>query len=259
MSSHHGQFVWHELLTTDADAAIDFYTKVVGWTAEHMDGPHGRYTIMKVGDRGVGGIMQLRPEMIEGGARTAWFGYIAANDVDEDTRRAEAAGGKTHMGPMDIPGVGRFSMVTDPHGAMIVLFKPLPMDAPPMPSMDTPGAVCWNELHADDWEEAWDFYSGLFGWTKGDAIPMGQLGTYQLFHTGGEGPAGGMYTREPGYPHAFWLYYFTVDDIDRGLERVKQHGGEAAGEIMEVPGGAFVVECRDPQGGHFAISGYRKG
>jgi len=257
MSSTQGQFVWHELLTTDADAAIDFYSKVVGWTHEHMEGSYGRYTIMKVGDRGVGGIMQLRPEMIEGGARPAWFGYIEAADVDEDTRRAEARGGKNHMGPMDIEGVGRFSMVTDPQGAMIVLFKPLPMEAPPMPSMETPGAISWNELHADDWEAAFDFYSDMFGWTKGEAIPMGPLGTYQLFHTGGEGPAGGMYNCEQRAPHAFWLYYFTVDHIDRGVERVKAHGGQALSDPMEVPGGAFVVECRDPQGGAFAISGFR--
>lgn len=255
--SDHGRFVWHELLTTDAEAAIAFYSAVIGWNHEHMDGPHGRYTILKVGDRGVGGLMQLRPEMIEGGARPAWFGYIGVDDVDVATREVEAAGGKVQMGPMDIPDIGRFSMVTDPQGAMVVLFRPLPMEAPPMPSMDTPGAFCWNELHADDWEKAFDFYARQFGWTRGDAFPIGPQGTYQLFNAGEE-MLGGMYNREPGAPHAFWLYYITVDHIDRGVERVRRHGGEVLGEPMPVPGDAFVVECRDPQGGHFAISGYRK-
>ena len=259
--SDHGRFVWHELLTNDADAAIAFYSAVVGWTPEDMDGPHGRYTVMKVGDRGVGGIMQVSPETVDGGARPAWFGYIAVDDVDAWSRKAEAAGGKVHMGPMDIPGIGRFSMVTDPQGAMVVLFKPLPMQAPPPVPMDTPGAVCWNELHADDWEKAFGFYADLFGWTRAEAFPMGPQGTYQLFaaaaEAGGE-TLGGMYNREAGAPHAFWLFYITVEHIDRGLERVKRHGGEVLGEPMEVPGGAYVVECRDPQGAHFAISGYRK-
>jgi predicted enzyme related to lactoylglutathione lyase len=27
-----GRFVWYELLTSDPDAAIPFYTKLIGWT-----------------------------------------------------------------------------------------------------------------------------------------------------------------------------------------------------------------------------------
>ena len=33
MANDHGDFIWYELLTSDADAAADFYGKVVGWTA----------------------------------------------------------------------------------------------------------------------------------------------------------------------------------------------------------------------------------
>ena len=29
-----GRFVWHELMTTDPQAAIGFYTKVIGWGTE---------------------------------------------------------------------------------------------------------------------------------------------------------------------------------------------------------------------------------
>ena len=33
------------------------------------------------------------------------------------------------------------------------------------------------------------FYSGLFGWTKGEAMNMGAMGTYQIFSTKGSSPA----------------------------------------------------------------------
>ncbi len=28
-----GRFVWYELLTSDPDAAIDFYTRLIGWSS----------------------------------------------------------------------------------------------------------------------------------------------------------------------------------------------------------------------------------
>ncbi|MFM2411431.1 MAG: hypothetical protein RL481_2259, partial [Pseudomonadota bacterium] len=33
MTNQHGDFIWYELLTKDADAAGDFYGKVIGWTS----------------------------------------------------------------------------------------------------------------------------------------------------------------------------------------------------------------------------------
>ena len=36
-----GNFVWHELRTTDAKGAEDFYTHVVGWKAKSSGDPGG--------------------------------------------------------------------------------------------------------------------------------------------------------------------------------------------------------------------------
>ena len=33
MANQHGDFIWYELLTSDADAAARFYGAVVGWQA----------------------------------------------------------------------------------------------------------------------------------------------------------------------------------------------------------------------------------
>ena len=56
----HGAFSWCELMTTDANAAKDFYTKLFGWTTEEMSVTPGMtYTVVKVGGKGIGGIMSM--------------------------------------------------------------------------------------------------------------------------------------------------------------------------------------------------------
>jgi hypothetical protein len=69
--------------------------------------------------------------------------------------------------------------------------------APAVPG--TPGHVGWHELHAGDGPSAFAFYSGLFGWTKAEAMDMGPMGVYQIFATGGA-PCGGMMTKMPQTP-----------------------------------------------------------
>ena len=39
--------------------------------------------------------------------------------------KAEANGAKLIVPPMDIPNVGRFSVISDPQGAVFALYKPL--------------------------------------------------------------------------------------------------------------------------------------
>jgi hypothetical protein len=62
----HGAFSWNELMTTDAEAAKQFYTKLLGWTTEDMqiEGQLGgmTYTVVKSGGEEVGGIMPLPPQ-----------------------------------------------------------------------------------------------------------------------------------------------------------------------------------------------------
>jgi len=38
-----GRILWYELLTTDVDAAEQFYTAVVGWTTAPFEGSPQRY------------------------------------------------------------------------------------------------------------------------------------------------------------------------------------------------------------------------
>lgn len=118
-----GSWFWNELHSSDAKAAVDFYTKVFGFTHDAMDmGPGGTYHILKdAGGAMRGGIMQQ-----DAGMKTPsnWLPYIHVADCDAATKKAMQLGAQaTVAGPMDIPDIGRFSIVLDPLGAPIGLIK----------------------------------------------------------------------------------------------------------------------------------------
>ncbi|HEY4250657.1 MAG TPA: VOC family protein [Roseomonas sp.] len=257
MNDTHGRFCWYELLTTDPDAAQAFYTQVVGWNARDSGMPGMNYTIFGVGEAGIGGMMKLTEECAVVGARTGWVGYVAVEDVDAHAQKVADAGGAIRMPPQDIPGIGRFAVVADPQGAVLTLFKPAPgSPEPQIPPMGTPGPARWRELYADDWQAAFGFYAPLFNWTKGDALDMGAMGTYQIYGRGEE-MFGGMMNRPPNVPAAFWLYYFETGNIDEAKARIEAGGGQVVHGPSEVPGNAWIVQAIDPQGGMFGLVGTR--
>lgn len=254
MSNSRGYFVWYDLMTTDTKAAEAFYRGVVGWRAQDAGLADRSYTVLSAGETGVGGLMALPPEARAAGARPSWTGYIAVDDVDAFAARVKQAGGAVHHAPDDIPGVGRFAVLADPQGAAFMLFKGASDAQPQPPAPGTPGHIGWRELHAGDRESAFTFYANLFGWTKGEAMDMGPMGIYQLFATGGD-PVGGVMTKTDAVPAPFWLFYFNIDDIDAAAARVKDKGGQVLNGPHQVPGDAWIVQCRDPQGAMFALVG----
>lgn len=241
-------FVWYDLATTDPDAAARFYATAVGWRAEPI--PEMHYTILHAGETRAAGLMQLPPHLREAGVPPHWTGYVGVDDVDAMAGRVEAAGGSLKRSPEDIPGVGRFAVVADPGGAVFVLFTPTGAGGP-APAPMTPGHVGWHELHAGDQEAAFAFYAGLFGWTRSRAVDMGPMGTYQIFAYDGL-DRGGMMTAMSG-GHPAWQFYFAVPGIDAAQSRVQEAGGTVLHGPQEVPGGAWILVCRDPQGAQFAL------
>ena len=246
------RFVWHELMTGDVASAAAFYSGVVGWQAQASGLPGVDYTLMKVGDAGVAGMMATPAELAAIGRPASWSGYIAVDDVDVMAARLLQAGGKVLRPADDIPGVGRFAVVADPQGASFMLFKPTPTEPPVMLAPDAVGTVCWHELRAMDGASVFDFYATLFGWTQGESLGMGAQGTYQLFEIDGA-PGGAMMTKMPDAPMAAWRFYFRVDAIDAAAQRVARLGGSVTMGPEPIPGGGWELHGRDPQGAVFAL------
>lgn len=247
-----GNFVWYELLSSDPEGAIRFYTAITGWQTQDWQGEGDvAYTMFTRGDVPVAGVMQLPEEAREQGVPPHWLGYVTTPDVDASAARAAELGGAVLVEPQDIPEVGRFSVLADPQGAVFAAYTPAgqPPGAGSEPEV---GDVSWHELAARDHEEAFAFYAELFGWDATDAMELGEMGTYQMFGPGRT--VGGMFDRPaemPGPPA--WLYYIRVEDVDPAAETVRAEGGQVLHGPVEVPGGDRIVQCLDPQDGAFAL------
>jgi|HubBroStandDraft_6_1064221.scaffolds.fasta_scaffold81755_1 predicted enzyme related to lactoylglutathione lyase len=114
-----GTFVWDELHTTDQDAAGKFYHAIFGWTGKVGDGDPMKYWHWAHDDKDIGGMMTLQTPH----APPHWLAYVAVSDVDASTAKVVEHGGKVLMPAMDIPKVGKFSVVQDPTGAAFSLFR----------------------------------------------------------------------------------------------------------------------------------------
>ena len=77
----HGRFAWYELVTTDAEAAKAFYTKVVGWGAQDAPVPGRPYTLFTDGKVAVCGLMDLPEDARKMGGKPSWIGYVGVDDV----------------------------------------------------------------------------------------------------------------------------------------------------------------------------------
>jgi hypothetical protein len=255
MADRKGSFVWYELMTTDSAAAEAFYRGVLGWQARDAGMPGIAYTLLSAGDDTVAGLMAMTDAACAAGARPGWTGHVAVSDVDATAAQFKQAGGTIHHAPTDIPGIGRFAIVADPQGAVLALFCAAPEYQNTHAAPTGPGHAGWRELAAADGSAAFPFYAEVFGWTKGDAVDMGPMGTYQIFAGPGGGDAlGGMMTKPPSVPVPFWLYYFNVEGIDAAVDRVVAGGGKVLNGPHQVPGGTWIAQCLDPQGAPFALA-----
>jgi predicted enzyme related to lactoylglutathione lyase len=246
-----GTFIWYDQMSNDMSGAEAFYKKAVGWTLSPNTMNDARYTVLQAGGAGIGGLMPIPPEAASAGIPPCWTGYIAVDDVAAYAEKVKAAGGTIMRPPAEIPNIGTFAVACDPTGAGFILFKGNSAEAPTHDS-SAPGHVGWRELHAGDSQKAFDFYSGLFDWTKQEDMDMEPMGKYRIFSTQ-SGQPGGMMTKTAQAPVPFWLFYFNVETIDAAAERVKSGGGRVVHGPMEVPGGSWTVQALDPQGAMFGL------
>ena len=116
-----GEGSWHELMTTDAPAALKFYTELFGWTpGETMDmGPMGKYYMFNRPHGMIGGMMNKPPEMAH--VPPNWQIYFLVPDIDAATERIKANGGQILNGPMEVPGGDQVLNAMDPQGAAFSL------------------------------------------------------------------------------------------------------------------------------------------
>jgi predicted enzyme related to lactoylglutathione lyase len=250
-----GEFCWYEIGTRDTRAAKEFYAALFGWRTEDM--PMGNdgdiYTMLRLGDKDIAGLYELKGEMFEG-VPPHWLSYIWVDDVSAAATKVAQLGGRVLNGPMDMPDVGSMAVIEDPTGAVVAIFHGTghPGAARLSPAQ---GTVGWVELATHDTDRARDFYRDLVGW--GVTLDTETVGMpYTLFSVAEKGIAGMMAMEGDQWaavpPH--WMPYFNVDDCDAAAARVKQLGGDIRVPPTDIPNvGRFAVVA-DPTGAVFDIA-----
>jgi predicted enzyme related to lactoylglutathione lyase len=115
-----GAFSWHELATTDYEAAFEFYSALFGWEkTDAMDmGEMGIYQMYGQAGNTYGGMYNKPAEMP---GPPAWLCYATVDDVNEAVGRVADGGGRVVNGPMTVPGGDLIAQCLDPQGAMFAI------------------------------------------------------------------------------------------------------------------------------------------
>ena len=123
-----GAMFWNELLTTDRNAAVDFYVAALGVERGSVMQPH-EYSMLQAGGTEVAGVMQITPEM--GQFPPHWSVYFGVESADDTLEKAQSLGASVFVPATDIvpvegqPAIGRFASLADPQGAAFGIFQPI--------------------------------------------------------------------------------------------------------------------------------------
>jgi len=106
-----------EIPADDPERAKKFYSAVAGWEFGTM-GDFPGYWLFRT-EEGHGGGLGKRGDTVGNVIRI----YITVDDLEGAVATAEANGGTTTVPPTDIPGQGRYAVLTDPEGSEVALWQ----------------------------------------------------------------------------------------------------------------------------------------
>jgi uncharacterized protein len=243
---------WVDLATPNLEASEAFYGTLFGWAFDAQDtgDANNPYVLATQSGKAVAGMMNLTPEMREGGMPPVWSTYVTVEDVDTSAAKAKDLGGSVMREPMDVMNAGRMAVLADPTGAVFCLWQPKQHIGAQI--VNEPCALAWNELITPDVDTAATFYRELFGWNP-SPMPMGDGPPYTVWMLGDDNGIGGaMPPPMEGMP-PFWGVYFAVVDTDATVARAKELGASVLADPMDIPDVGRIAALADPQGAVFSI------
>jgi predicted enzyme related to lactoylglutathione lyase len=240
---------WVELAgTPDVDASEAFYRQLLGWEIPEQPNSAqlGGYRRAKLNGRDVAGVSPVMQE----GQPCVWATYISVEDAEATVAKVREAGGTVMVEPMDVMGMGKMAVFTDPTGAVCGIWEPGTFAGAELVNED--GSFGWNELGTRDVPAAREFYGKVFGWTV-EEQEMPGMGTYNVWKDG-EHVRGGMMDigNMPAEVPPHWLVYFTVPDADAAAATAKSAGGQVLNGPFDISVGRLAI-LMDPQGAMFAV------
>ncbi len=172
----------------------------------------------------------------------AWSSYVLVDDVDAAARRCTEAGGRVLRPPDDIPDVGRFAVIADRWGAVLLPFRAKGPASEPPPMPPPVGSFCWETLVPPDPAGAVAFYGKVIGF--GTARTPNGEGTV---FTAGDAMVADVQPARPGGP-SYWATYVAVEGAEATRDRAVRLGGKVIVPRVDVPKVGIVSFVADPSG-----------
>ncbi|QDU85263.1 27 kDa antigen Cfp30B [Planctomycetes bacterium Pla163] len=121
LKGEHGSLSWNELMNRDTAGAKALYGGLFDWDFVAMPMGDTRYEMIKAGSVDAGGMMAMDGERFDG-VPAHWLVYFQVDDGAQGVAAAEEAGATVMVPLTEIP-VGRFSVLSDPQGAVFCLIE----------------------------------------------------------------------------------------------------------------------------------------
>lgn len=264
---------WIDSARPDPEAAVAFYSALLGWEMADQMPPGATETYFEA--RVDGGLVAAIASWHNGLPDVRWTTYIAVDDADTAARRVNGAGGRVLVEPHDVLDAGRMAMCADPEGATFAVWQANTHIG--AEAVNAPGTWNWSNLVTGDIESARRFYGAVFGW-EFDEMRFGSETSYTVVVPGYgdylESIDPGVRARhqEGGAPPRFtdtvawlepmdrggprWHVTFTVHDADEVAARTRELGGEVLAEPIDIPWQRITV-IRDPHGAMFTASQFK--
>ncbi len=250
---HNGKLVWVDLVTTDPQKAVKFYSSVFDWQAHtfadenYIELSHSGHVISSV-------VRYHDDEAEDGDAR--WLVSVSVPDVDAATQNAVESGGTVLEAATDLPDRGRYSVISDPQGAILMLLRATGGD--PVGSTQFMNEWAWAELWTNDTEGAVDFYTALAGY---DVVRFPDKYGVERILLRTEGKVRATVVALPWDDvEPNWIPYIPVADAGETLARIVAAGGTVLDKTGGSKESATVAIVMGPTGGVFAIQelGYQQ-
>jgi predicted enzyme related to lactoylglutathione lyase len=240
---------WVDLMASDQQAAIDYYSDLFGWSGEIGPAEFGGYAMCTLRGKPVAGI---GPAMSMEGAPpppTVWTTYLSVDNIEQTAAKVTANGGQLIVPPMQVGDQGHMMVCADPSGAVVGAWQRLQFMG--AERVNEPGALTWNELNSRDLAAAMPFYTAVFGVTF-ESMP--EMPSYRGMLAGGRVCGGAQQITEdmPGDPPSHWLTYFAVDDADSTVDAAVKARSNLLMPAFDSSAGRIAV-LQDPQGAVYAI------
>lgn len=234
-----GQFVWHEIRTSDPEAATKFYTTVFNWktvSAPVTDPNEIPYRLLQSEGRFFAGLVAVPAD----DTKAHWSCWVQVPDVDNVAAKVVAAGGLV-VRPAREHLIGRVIEVADPgqaRFALVQLNTRRPFIALP--------PIRWHLGTSYHAEKTATFYQQIAHWSV-----LSQANGQTAIAVAGHRIADLKTITAESVSSPGWLPCFQVENLRRSIARAVAGGARQLQAPTDHEEHGQIAKLADPQGAEF--------